>query len=93
MNLKKLIIYDFAELFKIFYEIKKNLKYDIIEISKKNFLSLQLDNKEDYLVIVKKLVKNIDNQVIVNPLPINLSKLIEKVNIEFLKKNFHIQSK
>jgi DNA-binding response OmpR family regulator len=92
MNFKKLIIYDFTELFKILDEIKKDLKYEIIEISKENLSNFLLTNKEDYLVIVKKLVKNVNNQVLINPLPIKLSKLIEKVNIEFLKKNFHIQS-
>jgi hypothetical protein len=35
MNLKKLIIYDFKELFKILYEIKKELNYEIIEIQQK----------------------------------------------------------
>ena len=38
MNLKKLIIYDFKELFKILYEIKKELKYDVIEITPEDFL-------------------------------------------------------
>ena len=93
MNFKKLIIYDFTELFKILDEIKKDLKYEIIEISKENLSNFLLTNKEDHLVIVKKLVKNLNNQVLINSLPIKLSKLIEKVNIEFLKKNFHIQSK
>ena len=93
MNFKKLIIYDFTELFKILDEIKKDLKYEIIEISKENLSNLLLINKEDHLVIVKKLVKNLNNQVLINSLPIKLSKLIEKVNIEFLKRNFHIKSK
>ena len=93
MNFKKLIIYDFTELFKILNEIQKDLKYEIIEISKENLSNPLLANKEDHLVIVKKLVKNINNQVLISSLPIKLSKLIEKVNIEFLKRNFHIQSK
>ena len=92
MNFKKLIIYDFTELFKILDEIKKDLKYEIIEISEGNLSNPLLDKKEDHLVIVKKLIKNLNNQVLINSLPIKLSKLIEKVNIEFLKKNFHIQS-
>ena len=93
MNFKKLIIYDFTELFKILDEIKKDLNYEIIEISKENFSNLLSANTEDHLVLVKKLVKNINNQVLINSLPIKLSKLIEKVNIEFLKRNFHIKSK
>ena len=92
MNLKKLIIYDFNELFKILYEIKKELNYEIIEISGENPLNISLNKKNDHLVIVKKLVKNLNNQILVTSLPIKLSKLIEKLNIEFLKKNFHNQS-
>ena len=92
MNLKKLIIYDFKELFKILYEIKEELNYEIIEISAENLLKVSLKKKNDHLVIVKKLVKNINNQILVTSLPIKLSELIEKLNIEFLKKNFQNQS-
>jgi len=92
MNLKKLIIYDFKELFKILYEIKKELNYEIIEISAENLLNISLNKKNDHLVIVKKLVKNLNNQILITSLPIKLSRLIEKLNIEFLKRNFHSQS-
>ena len=92
MNLKKLIIYDFKELFKILYEIKKELNYEIIEISAENSLNISLNKKNDHLVIVKKLVKNLNNQILITTLPIKLSKLTEKLNIEFLKRNFHSQS-
>ena len=92
MILKKLIIYDFKELFKILYEIKKELNYEIIEISAENPLNISLNKKNDHLVIVKKLVKNLNNQILITTLPIKLSKLIEKLNIEFLKRNFHSQS-
>ena len=92
MNLKKLIIYDFKELYKILYEIKKELNYEIIEISAENLLNISLNKKNDHLVIVKKLVKNLNNQILITSLPIKLSRLIEKLNIEFLKRNFHSQS-
>ena len=92
MNSKKLIIYDFKELFKILHEIKKELNYEIIEISAENRLDISLNNKNDHLIIVKKLFKNLNNQILITSLPIKLSKLIEKLNIEFLKLNFHSQS-
>jgi DNA-binding response OmpR family regulator len=92
MNLKKLIIYDFKELFKILYEIKKELNYDVIEISSEDSPNVSINKKEDNLVVVKKLVKDLNNQILIESLPIKLSKLIEKLNIEFLKKNFHNQS-
>ena len=92
MNFKKLIIYDFNELFEILNEIKKELKYEIIKISNENLLNIELNNKTDHLILVKKLVKNVNNQVLINSFPVKLSKLIEKLNIEFLKRNFHSQS-
>ena len=92
MNLKKLIIYDFKELFKILYEIKKEINYEIIEITAENPLNFSLKKKDDHLFIVRKLVKNLNNQILISSFPIKLSKLIEKLNIEFLKKNFHSQS-
>ena len=92
MNLKKLIIYDFKELFKILHEIKKELNYEIIEIPTENRLNISLNKTNDHLIIVKKLFKNLNNQILITSLPIKLSKLIEKLNIEFLKLNFHSQS-
>jgi len=92
MNLKKLIIYDFKELFKILYEIKKELNYEIIEIPAENPLNISLTKKNDHLVIVRKLVKNLNNQILITSLPIKLSKLIEKLNIEYVKRNFQNQS-
>jgi DNA-binding response OmpR family regulator len=92
MNLKKLIIYDFKELFKILNEIKKELNYDIIEINSEDSLKISLNKNDNYLFVVKRLVKNLNNQVLISSFPIKLSKLIEKLNIEFLKKNFHDQS-
>ena len=92
MNSKKLIVYDFVELFKILHEIQNDLRYEIIEISKENLSNFLSEYEEDHLVIVKQLVKNIKNQVLIESLPIKLSKLIEKFNIEFLKKNFQSQS-
>ena len=74
MNLKKLIIYDFKELFKILYEIKKELNYDVIEISSEDSLNISINKKDDNLVIVKKLVKNLNNQILIKSLPIKLSK-------------------
>ena len=92
MNLKKLIIYDFKELFKILYEIKKELNHDIIEINSKDSLKISLNKNDNYLFVVRRPVKNLNNQILISSFPIKLSKLIEKLNIEFLKKNFHNQS-
>ena len=59
MNLKKIIIYDFKELFSILHEIQNELEYEIIEITTENLLNISLNKKNDHLVIVKKLVQNL----------------------------------
>ena len=66
MNLKKIIIYDFKELFKILNEIKKELNFEITEISAENPLNSSLNNKNGHIFIVKKLVKNLNNQILIN---------------------------
>ena len=75
MNLKKLIIYDFNELFKILNEIKKELNYEIIEITAENPLKISLNKKDDNLVVVKKLLSVAKNKI-------NFGK---KVKIKFVK--------
>ena len=45
MNLKKIIIYDFKELFSILHEIQNELEYEIIEITTENLLNISLNKK------------------------------------------------
>ena len=42
--------------------------------------------------MLEKLVKNLNNQILITSLPIKLLKLIEKLNLEYLKRNFQNQS-
>ena len=44
------------------------------------------------MIITNKEYSNIDNQFVLNHEPINISKLVEKINIEFLKVQFNNQS-
>ena len=46
----------------------------------------------NYLIISNKKYSLIQNQFVLDNLPINLFKLIEKINIEFLKLQFNSQS-
>ena len=46
----------------------------------------------NYLVISNKKYSNISNQFILDNTPISIFKLIEKINIEFLKIQFNSQS-
>ena len=92
MNNQKIIIYDFPVLFDILNEIKSNLNFKLLNVSTKEYSKLQLDNLENFLVITKKKVLNIENQLIINNFPLKVTKIIENININFLKIRFNNQS-
>ena len=92
MNKQNLIIYDFIELFSILNEIKKNLNFNLINSSKKEFVDLKLDHLNSFLIITKNKVPNLENQIVLNNYPLKISKIIETININFLKNKFVQQS-
>ena len=92
MNKQNLIIYDFDELFSILNEIKSHLKFNLLNVSKKEFSELKLDNLNSFLIISKKKVQNLENQIILNNYPLKIKKIIEIININFLKNKFIQQS-
>tara|TARA_B100001123_G_C14811935_1_gene828686 strand:- start:132 stop:695 length:564 start_codon:yes stop_codon:yes gene_type:complete len=92
MNNQTLIIYDFQVLFDIFNEIKTNLNFNLINISKKDHSKLELEKIDNYLIISNKKIKNLENQFILDNFPLKISKLIETINIIFLKRKFNEQS-
>ena len=83
MNYQKLIIYDHSVLFSILNELKKDLN------DMSNLLS---EVNKNSLIITQKKIPELSNQIILNNLPIKISKLIERFNIEFFKKKFNQQS-
>tara|TARA_B100000700_G_scaffold128256_1_gene143665 strand:- start:451 stop:1014 length:564 start_codon:yes stop_codon:yes gene_type:complete len=92
MNKQNLIIYDFNELFSILREIKSNLNFNLLNVSKKEFSELKLDNLSSYLIITKKKIQNLENQIVLNNYPLKITKIIEIININFLKIKFIQQS-
>ena len=92
MNKQNLIIYDFNELFSILLEIKSNLNFNLLNVSKKEFSELKLDNLSSYLIITKKKIQNLENQIVLNNYPLKITKIIEIININFLKIKFIQQS-
>ena len=93
MNTKTLYIYDSFILFKILEEIKNNLSFDIIHLTKKEYQKTDFDKISNYLIISTVYNKEINNLLVFDKLPIKISKLIEKINIFFLKKQFITKSK
>ena len=92
MNKQNLIIYDFIELFSILNEIKKNLNFNLLNASKKEFVDLKLNHLNSFLIITKNKVPNLENQIVFNNYPLKISKIIETININFLKNKFVQQS-
>jgi len=92
MNKQNLIIYDFIELFSILNEIKNNLNFNLLNVSKKEFDELKFDHLNNFLIISKKKVPDLNNQIILNNYPLKISKIIETININFLKNRFIEQS-
>jgi len=92
MNNQNLIIYDFQDLFDILTEVENNLNFKLININKNEISKLDLTKLENYLVISKNKNSKFENQIFIDNYPVTLSKLIEIINIRFLKKKFNQQS-
>ena len=92
MNKQNLIILDFTELHSILYEIKDTLNFNLLNVSKNEFSKLNLDDLNSFLIITKIKIPNLENQIIFNSYPLRISKIIETININFLKNKFNKQS-
>ena len=92
MNKQNLIIYDFSELFSILNEIKKDLSFNLINVSKREFPNLNLNELNSYLIITKKEISKLQNQIVLRNFPLKMNKIIEAININFLKIKFNQQS-
>ena len=92
MNKQNLIIYDFTELFYILNEIKHSLNFNLLNVSEKEFDNLKLDNLNNFLIITKNNNLNMKNQIVLNDFPLKISKIIETINVNFLKNRFIQQS-
>ena len=79
-------------MYHILEEIRSDLNFNILHVDNENILNDKIKNLNNYLIITNKEYSNIDNQFVLNHEPINISKLVEKINIEFLKVQFNNQS-
>ena len=93
MNSRILIIYEYQILYQILNEISESLNFEIVQSSKKDFKELKYDPRNNYLIVSKKKIEGIKNSLILENVPIKFEKLIEIINIKFLKNKFLDQSK
>ena len=87
-----LIIYKFISLYHILDELSSDLNLNVTFADNENSLKDKLKKLSNYLVISNKLYSNIEYQFVLDNTPINIFKLVEKINIEFLKIKFNSQS-
>ena len=92
MNIQNLIIYQFSSLYQILKELDQELNFKTIEINNEKLLNNKIKNLNNYIIITKRNFLNIQEQYILDRLPIKIFKLIEKLNVQFLKLQFNEQS-
>ena len=92
MSSQNLIIYSYLSLYHILDELSLDLNFDIFLFDNKDSLISKIKENNNYLIITKKKYLDLENQIIIENLPINISKLLEIINIEFLKISFNRQS-
>jgi len=93
VSVQNLIIYKFNSLYHILEEVALDLNFKITLADNEGSLNDKVKNLTNYLIISDKKYSNIENQFILDNIPINIFKLVEKINIEFLKLQFNSQSK
>ena len=92
MSSQNIIIYKFNGLYQILEELGADLNFNISSVNSKNSLDERVKNVSNYLIISNKNYKDISIHYVVDHFPINIFKLVEKINIEFLKLHFNSQS-
>ncbi len=92
MSAQNLIIYKFNELYHIFKELGLDLNFTITCVENETSLNEKVNNLKNHLIISNKKYLNISNYFVLDNIPVNIFKLVEKINIEFLKIQFNSQS-
>ena len=95
MNKQSIIIYNLPIIYNILIEIKENLNFELSNFSKDISLS-KLNEKDlgNYLILTNSKINNIieSKQLVINKFPINISNLVEKINLALLKIKYSEQS-
>jgi len=92
VSVQNLIIYKFSSLYQILEEISPDLNFNITFVDNENSLNDKIKNFNHYLIVSNKRYSDINTQIVLDNLPINIFKLVEKINIKFLKQQFNNQS-
>ena len=89
---KTLFVYNSLNLFHILNEIKENFYFELEYIDSKNHKKIDFEQYDNYLIISVNFDEKIKNCTIIENLPTKITKLVEIINLNFLKKQFKNQS-
>ena len=92
MSDQNLIIFKFNLLYHILEELDLDFNFNLILSESENSLNEKIKSLDNYLVLTNKRYPNLSNQFVLNNIPINIFKLVEEINIQFLKLQFNNQS-
>ena len=92
MGNQNLIIYKFNLLYQVLQELDLNFKFKIFFVESEDILNDLVKNNKNYLILSDRKYSNRINQLVINSIPIKIFKLLEKINIQFLKQQFNNQS-
>ncbi len=90
---QKLIIYRFSSLYHTLKELEQDLNFEVFEATNEKNLDNLVSTLQNYLIVTSKKISNKNQYLILDKLPIKFSKLVENLNIKFLKNKFIHQSK
>ena len=93
MSNQNLIIYRFSSLYHTLKELEQDLNFEVFEATNEKNLNNLISTLPNYLIVTSKKISNKNQYLILDKLPIKFSKLVENLNIKFLKNKFVHQSK
>ena len=98
---QKIFLVNFDSLYEIFNEIKENLSFEIKNFKNETDLIKTIKLEKSFFLILLKPDQNLlqsenvsnKNILYINNLPMNIDKIIETINIKWIKLKFNHQSK
>ncbi|MDA9615581.1 helix-turn-helix domain-containing protein [Candidatus Pelagibacter sp.] len=98
---QKIFLVNFDSLYEIFNEIKENLSFEIKNFKNETDLIKTINLEKSFFLILLKPDQNLlqsenvsnKNILYINNLPMNIDKIIETINIKWIKLKFNHQSK
>ena len=90
LNIQKLIIHKFDVLFNILMELEDHFYFKIMLGNTSKIDEIQ--NDKNFLIISGEKKSKLNNQINIKEYPIDIIKLVEIININFLKHKFNEQN-